>query len=225
MRIENIKAVFIDLDGTLLDTIADLAAAANGVRADFGLAPLPQDQLASFVGKGADVLVHRSMTGSIDGQLDTERFRLARASFDKHYISENGRSAKPYPGVLAGLEKLKAAGLCLACLTNKPQAFTDPLLSAQGLADFFALTLGGDALPRKKPDPLPLTHAAAYFGLAPAQCVMVGDSVNDAQAARAAEMPVLLVPYGYNEGRDVATIDSDGIVGSLDQAADLIIRS
>ncbi|MFK7964144.1 MAG: phosphoglycolate phosphatase [Burkholderiaceae bacterium] len=222
---ENIKAVFIDLDGTLLDTIADLAAAANRVRADFDLAALPREQLEGFVGKGADVLVHRSMTGSLDGQLDTERFHAARASFDKHYTRENGRSAKPYPGVLAGLEKMKAAGLSLACLTNKPQSFTDPLLDAQGLAEFFALTLGGDALPRKKPDPLPLTHAAVHFGLAPAQCVMVGDSVNDAQAARAAGMPVLLVPYGYNEGRDVATIDSDGIVGSLDKAADLIIRS
>lgn len=225
MIINDIQAVFIDLDGTLLDTIADLAAAANLVRADFGLAALPEARLSSFVGKGADVLVHRAMTDSPDGELDTARFREARASFDTHYTAENGRWAKPYPGVIAGLDRMKAAGLFLACLTNKPQAFTDPLLVAQDLARYFALTLGGDALPKKKPDPLPLTHAARHFGLPVSRCLMIGDSVNDAQAARAAGMPVLLVPYGYNEGRDVATIDSDGIVDTLDQAADLIIRS
>jgi len=222
---DNIRAVFIDLDGTLLDTIADLAAAANRVRADFGLAALSEARLAGFVGKGADVLVHRAMTDSPDGQLDNPRFTAARAAFDTHYTTENGRWARPYPGVMAGLERMRAAGLTLACITNKPQSFTEPLLQAQALAGYFELTLGGDALPAKKPDPLPLTHAAAHFGLPASQCVMIGDSVNDAQAARAAGMPVLLVPYGYNGGRDVRTIDSDGIVGTLNEAADLIIRS
>lgn len=218
-----IKAVLIDLDGTLLDTIADLAAAANLMRNEFELDNLPLERIASFVGKGADVLVHRAMTDSPDGQLKAAEFGPARISFDRHYSAENGRSAQPYPGVLAGLEKLHSAGLRLACVTNKPQAFTDPLLLRQQMSVFFELVLGGDALAEKKPHPMPLLHVAEQFDLLPSQCLMIGDSGNDAQAARAAGMPVLLVPYGYNEGQDVAQMDSDGIVLSLEQAAATVI--
>ncbi len=221
-KLFNVKAVLIDLDGTLLDTIADLASAANLVRTEFSLPELPLERIASFVGKGADVLVHRAMTDSADGQLAETEFAVARATFDRHYTRENGRSAKPYAGVLAGLTAMKSAGLRLACVTNKPQVFTDPLLKRQEMDGFFELVVGGDALPRKKPDPLPLLHIAERFGLLPAECLMIGDSINDAQAARAAKMPVLLVPYGYNEGHDVAQLDSDGIVSSLEQAAALV---
>ena len=220
-----IKAVLFDLDGTLLDTIADLAAAANLMRNELGLADLPLARISSFVGKGADVLVHRTMTDDADGRLEAAAFKTARASFDRHYTEQNGLTAQPYPGVLEGLEKLRAAGVPMACVTNKPQAFTDPLLGRQGLSRYFEHVLGGDALARKKPDPMPLLHLAGLFGLAPAHCLMVGDSVNDAQAARAAGMPVLLVPYGYNEGLDVAGIDSDGIVSSLEQAALMVCSS
>lgn len=100
----------------------------------------------------------------------------------------------------------------------------EALLARCELARFFAVVIGGDALPRRKPDPLPLLHAAARLGVEPARCLVLGDSVNDAIAARAARMPVLLVPYGYNEGRDVRALDVDGIVGSLAEAARRITR-
>lgn len=217
-----IRAVLFDLDGTLLDTVADLAAAVNLMRADFGLQPLPEATIAGFVGKGADVLVHRAMTGVMDGRLEAGRFTPARAAFQARYLQQNGVAAVVYPGVLDGLEALHRAGFPMACVTNKPQVFTDPLLERHGLQGYFRHVLGGDALPRKKPDPLPLLHLAGLLGLEPGQCLMVGDSLNDAQAARAAQMPVVLVPYGYNEGRDVATIDSDGIVSTVQQIAGML---
>ncbi|MEZ5738516.1 MAG: phosphoglycolate phosphatase [Burkholderiaceae bacterium] len=222
MRFHNIAALLIDLDGTLLDTVADLAAAANGVRADAGLPPLPQARIATFVGKGADVLIHRALTDSADGQAPEALFAAGRRSFDAHYLRENGRSARPYDGVREGLDAFRARGLRLACVTNKPQRFADDLLARQQLADRFEIVIGGDALPLRKPDPLPLVHVAERFGLPVQRCLMLGDSGNDALAARAAGMPVLLVPYGYNEGHDVAAIDCDGIVESLLNVADLL---
>lgn len=216
------RAVLIDLDGTLLDTAADLAEAANAMRADFGLPPLPQATVASYVGKGADVLVHRALGGAMDARLDDTRLAAGRTAFMRHYAVSNGRHARDYPGVREGLAALRAMGLPLACVTNKPQAFADPLLERTGLRDAFALVLGGDALPKRKPDPLPMLHAARVLGAAPHQAVAIGDSVNDAQAARAAGMAVFAVPYGYNEGHDVATLDVDAIVQSLLEAAALI---
>lgn len=219
---QSIRAVIIDLDGTLLDTVADLAAAANAVRLDAGMPALEQQRIGQFVGQGADILMHRTMTDSADGRLEPEPFARARAAFDHHYAIENGRHAQLFPGVRSGLDRMIAHGLKLACVTNKPQMFTDPLLARHELTACFEIVLGGDALPRKKPDPLPLLHIAQTFDLTPGQCLMIGDSINDARAARSAGMPVLIVPYGYNEGHDVATLDCDGIVNSLDHAARLL---
>lgn len=215
----NVAGVIIDLDGTLLDTAVELAAAANAVRIDAGLDELPIAQIARFVGRGADVLIHRALTNSLDGQVDADAFAVARAGFDRHYMRENGQSATVYPGVLSGLQIMADKHLPMACVTNKPQAFTDPLLALHQIDRFFSITLGGDALARRKPDPLPLLHAAQQLGVDPQRCLMIGDSVNDAAAARAAGMPVVILPYGYNEGRSVHTIDCDGIVQSLEEVA------
>lgn len=222
VELGNIKAVIIDLDGTLLDTAADLAAAANAVRVEFGLAELPAQRIVEFVGRGADVLIHRTLTDSTDGQVGQEKFALARAAFDVHYQRENGRWAKPFAGVMSGLNAIKAIGLPMVCVTNKPQQFAEPLLAQHGMTEFFALTLGGDALPKKKPDPLPLTHAAQYLSVSTQQCLMVGDSGNDAVAARAANMPVFILPYGYNEGQPVQSLNCDGIVSSIEEIAGLL---
>jgi phosphoglycolate phosphatase len=217
-----LRAVLIDLDGTLLDTIADLAAAANAALADLGQAPRPLATMSTFVGKGVEVLMHRALTGELDGRADPDRFERGIDAFHHHYELINGRHAELYPGVLEGLEAMRAMGLQLACVTNKPQSFSEALLERTGLAGYFQLVLGGDALPRKKPDPMPLLHACERFGVAPAEALMIGDSTNDAQAARAAAMPVFIVPYGYNEGRDPRSIDADAIVDSLAAACALI---
>jgi phosphoglycolate phosphatase len=142
----------------------------------------------------------------------------------RHYERENGRHARLYDGVREGIDAMRALGLRLACVTNKPQRLAEAVLAQFDLHHDFALALGGDALARRKPDPLPMRHAAAVLGVPPARCLAIGDSVNDVLAARAAGMPVLVVPYGYNEGRDVRGLDVDGIVGSLAEAAGLVRR-
>jgi phosphoglycolate phosphatase len=216
------RAVVIDLDGTLLDTVADLAAAVNRMLDELGRARLPEATVASYVGKGAEVLVHRALGGGLDARVDATTHARCHRAFLRHYAVENGRHARPYDGVREGLDAMRAMGLRLACVTNKPQAFADPLLERCGMRDDFELVLGGDALPARKPDPLPMLHAASRLDAAPHEVVAIGDSVNDALAARAAGMAVLAVPYGYNEGRDVRTLDVDGIVASLHDAARLI---
>lgn len=215
----DVDAVLLDLDGTLLDTVADLAAATNAMLADLGRPPLALATVAAYVGKGAAVLVHRALGGGLDGRVPEDEFEPAMAAFMRHYDRENGLRAEPYDGVLEGLEAMRAKGLALACVTNKPQRFADALLERCAMARYFELVVGGDALERRKPDPLPMRHAAGRLGVEPARCLAIGDSVNDALAARAAGMPVLAVPYGYNEGRDVRELDVDGIVASLAEAA------
>ena len=216
------RAAIIDLDGTLLDTAADLAAAVNAMLSAMGRATLPVEQVASYVGKGVEVLVHRALTLSLDGRVPAESFAPAMQSFDAHYRRENGRHASVYPGVLEGLQAMRDAGLKLSVVTNKPIGFALPLLADTGLAQYFDLVVGGDTVARKKPDPMPMLHVCAQLGIAPEQVVAIGDSLNDALAARAAGMAVLAVPYGYNEGRDARSLDVDAIVDTLFEASRLI---
>lgn len=216
------RAAIIDLDGTLLDTAADLAAAVNAMLLEMGRAALPVEQVASYVGKGVEVLVHRALTLSLDGRVPADSFVPAMQSFDAHYRRENGRHASVYPGVLEGLQAMRDAGLKLAVVTNKPIGFAVPLLADTGLAQYFDLVVGGDTVARKKPDPMPMLYVCAQLGIAPEQVVAIGDSLNDALAARAAGMAVLAVPYGYNEGRDARSLDVDAIVSTLFEASQLI---
>lgn len=218
------SGVIIDLDGTLLDTAADLAAAVNAMLADRGRAGLTVEQVARYVGKGAAVLVHRALTGALDGSAEPTVFEPAMQAFLVHYGRENGVHARAYPGVLEGLQAMRAKGLRLAVVTNKPAAFTEPLLEMTGIAGFFEAVVSGDTVARKKPDPLPMLHVCERFGLPPQRMVAIGDSMNDALAARAAGIAVMTVPYGYNEGQDVRALDVDAIVGSLLEAATLIDR-
>jgi phosphoglycolate phosphatase len=186
---------------------------------ELGREALAEPVVASYVGKGADVLVHRALGGGADARVDAALHARGAAAFARHYALENGRRARAYHGVREGLDAMRAMGLRLACVTNKPQAFADPLLERCGLRGDFELVLGGDALPRRKPDPMPMRYAAECLGAPVHEVVAIGDSLNDALAARAAGMPVLAVPYGYNEGRDVRLLDVDGIVDSILEAA------
>ena len=217
-----VRAAIIDLDGTMLDTMPDFHVAINGMLADLDLQPIDQDRIALLVGKGSENLIRSVLAIQADADGVEQLFAVAMAAYQRHYLSINGRHSVLYPDVIEGLTALKAQGLRLACVTNKPIAFTTPLLALKGLSGFFEIVYGGDSLPRKKPDPLPLQTVCADFGLLPAQVVAIGDSSNDAQAARGAGCPVLTVPYGYNHGQSVHGIDSDGIVATLLEAATLI---
>lgn len=215
-----IRAACIDLDGTLLDTAPDIAAAANAMLVELGRPTLTQAQVASFVGKGSDVLIRRCLAatapaGAGESEADPARFADARARWQAHYDEINGRFSRIFPGVVEGIQGLREQGILLACITNKPGRFVPPLLEHFGLEQAFAFWIAGDTLPVRKPDPGQLLEAARRFGLEPRAVAMLGDSANDAIAARAAAMPVFLVPYGYNEGRPVEAVDCDGIVDSL----------
>ena len=218
----NIKAAIIDLDGTMLDTAPDFHVAVNRMRADLGLGPLAMQTIINFVGKGSENLMRRVLAVDYDEEDVEQYFSRALASYQEHYEAINGDYATLYPKVIEGLQALKAKGLRLACVTNKPIAFTLPLLEKMGLSPYFEVIYGGDSLQKKKPDPLPLLQVCQDFGLQPAQVVAIGDSSNDALAARAAGCRVLNVPYGYNHGEPIHNVDSDGIVPTLLDAANQI---
>jgi phosphoglycolate phosphatase len=215
------RGVLIDLDGTLLDTVPDLAAAVNAMLADFGRAPLPVERVAAYIGKGADVLVHRALTGSLDGRADDGEFRRGKESFYAHYRRENGLKAVVFDGVREALALMRERGLALACVTNKPREFTHDLLERVGLDDFDVIVSGDDTV-EKKPHPAPMLHACDLLKVAPQEAAMVGDSENDVLSARAAGCHVIVVETGYNEGRPVSELDADAIVPGLLDAARLI---
>ena len=218
-----IKAVLFDLDGTLLDTLPDLHAATNAMLLDMGQPELPLESVRSYVGRGIPNLIKRAMADSLHVSEDgAPASPEAIASFRRHYARENGRQVSVYPGVVKGLERLKALGLPLGIVTNKADAFIRPLLEQTGIADYFDVLVGGDLLPKVKPDPSPVVWACGRLGFLPQEVLFIGDSVNDFLSARAAGCPVFLLPYGYNEGRDVREFDADAIIGSVDEALELI---
>ena len=221
-RAFSVRAVALDLDGTLLDTLPDIAEAANRMLDDLGRERADLATVRSYIGDGIPRLTKRLLTRSRDGEPDGELFERALPLFQRHYRDTFTVTSKPFPGVVAGLQRMHAAGLRLACVTNKAIGFSAPLLEVTGLAGYFELVIGGDSLPSKKPDPGPLLHVAERFSIPPAGLLVVGDSDNDSRAGRAAGCPVILVAYGYTGGRDVRELDADAIVRDLVEAYSLI---
>lgn len=205
----------VDLDGTLMDTAPDIADCVDEVMGALGLPPRGEEKTRLWIGNGAQRLVKRALLDDMDGEPDAALYDRAYALFTRSYARRLCVRSRLYPGVREGLAGLKALGVKLGCVTNKPAEFTEPLLEQVGLARDFDLVLSGDSLPRKKPDPMPLQHAAARFGVAPGESLMVGDSENDVRAARAAGFQVVCVDYGYNHGRDIRESRPDGVIHSL----------
>lgn len=214
-----IHSVTFDLDGTLLDTIADLADACDEMLRDLGRPPLGVERVRRFVGKGMAVLVERCLTAADGRAPDPAWLASGISSFRHHYAIINGRSARLYPGVREGLDAFRALGLPLAVVTNKPAAFTGPLLERTGLADFFVVSVSGDTTANKKPHPEPILHACTILGVLPQANLHIGDSDNDLLAARAAGCLAWAVPYGYTEEGPVDTANCDALVCSLLEAA------
>lgn len=220
-----IAAALLDLDGTLVDSIPDLADAANAMRVELSMPPLGLEVLTTFVGKGIENLVRRTLaSSSLGGEVEEKLLARGLESFRRHYSLVNGDKATVYDGVFEGLRAMQAQGLQLAVVTNKPTEFTGPLLVRTGLAGFFSVIVCGDTCERRKPDPDQVLYACDRLGVTPAQTVTIGDSINDALAGRTAGTRVLAVPYGYNEGQDVRTLDVDGIVDTLADAAHWIVQ-
>lgn len=213
------QAAIIDLDGTMVDTLGDFAVALNRMLEELALPLIEPSAIETMVGKGSEHLI-RSVLAHVGAPMSL--YDAAWASYQRHYLAINGHYSTVYPGVVPGLRALRDAGLKLACLTNKPTNFAKPLLEAKGLSEFFAVVFGGDLFERKKPDPLPLLKTCEALGSEPARTVVVGDSSNDARAARAAGCPVILVTYGYNHGQPVRGVDADGYADSLSEAAAML---
>ncbi|MGB0466688.1 MAG: phosphoglycolate phosphatase [Pontibacterium sp.] len=212
----NPELVLFDLDGTLVDSVPDLAAAIDQMRVTLGCAPAGVDKVRHWVGNGAQVLVERALADVQKTASDKVSFDQAFPLFLAAYAEQSTLQTQLYPGVPECLEGLKARHIKLAVVTNKPLEFTHPILSALGLDSFFKVVMGGDSLPQKKPSPEPLLHAMALSGTVPERTLMVGDSKHDIAAARAAGCPVVAVPYGYNHGEPVAQYQPDLLVNSLD---------
>ncbi len=221
-----LTAAIIDLDGTMVDTLGDFVVVLQHTLSDMGchaieIARVDRAFIELTVGKGTEDLLRRSLAhawGLPDDAAEAiEAVPEAWAHYQDHYQRLNGQHADVYPGVLEGLQKLQDQGLKLACLTNKPTAFAEQLLAAKGLRGFFSQVFGGDAFERKKPDPLPLIKTCEALGVLPSQTVMVGDSSNDAQAARAAGVAVVLVTYGYNHGHPIQEVSALAHLDRLDQ--------
>jgi phosphoglycolate phosphatase len=214
----DIDAVMVDLDGTMVNTLVDFAESLNRMLADLSLPAIAAEAIEPMVGKGSENLI-RSVLAHV-GAADVDAlYPQAWQRYEHHYLALNGQFADLYPGVREGLQALRAMGLRMACLTNKPLSFAQPLLAAKGLDGFFDCVFGGDSFPRKKPDPMPLLETCKALGSQPARTLMIGDSSNDAQAAHAAGCPVVLMTYGYNHGQPITEVAALAYLDSLKQLA------
>ncbi|HLO93977.1 MAG TPA: phosphoglycolate phosphatase [Burkholderiaceae bacterium] len=213
------KAFLVDLDGTLVDTVGDFVAVLAETLADLGLPPVSREWVLQAVGRGSEQLI-RSALVAVQG--DPFLYEAAWARYQAHYLRLNGQASELFPGTVEGLDLLKAQGLPMACLTNKPARFARDLLAAKGLSGYFERVFGGDDFERKKPDPLPLLKTCEALGIMPPDAWMIGDSSNDAQAAHAAGCPVVLLRHGYNHGEPIDAVPALAHLDRLDQIERLL---
>lgn len=218
---EQIGLILFDLDGTLVDSVPDLAWCGNEMLRRLDMPQREQAEARNWVGNGVERFVKRFLTGDMNAEPDQGLFRKGLELFEGLYADNVSGRSELYPGVVEALQRLSQLDIHLACVTNKPEPFTSDLIAAMGLDKFFELVVAGDTTARKKPDPMPLHYAADHFALDYARCMMVGDSSNDVAAARAAGFAIVCVPYGYNHGISISESSPDLIVDNLEQLADM----
>lgn len=212
------KLAMFDLDGTLVDSVPDLAAAVNQMLWQLGRSPVALSTVATWVGNGAEVLVRRALAGSIEyAEVDESLVRDGLPLFLQAY-GQSHSLTRLYPGVLVFLNALRERGVPMALITNKPEAFVAPLLGQVGLDGFFSWIIGGGAT-KPKPDPAGLLYVLQMARVDAAQAVFIGDSRNDVLAAKAAGVPSIAVSYGYNHGQPIEQEAPDRVVANL---ADLL---
>ena len=224
MSMNRFRLLLFDLDGTLVDSVGDLAWCGDEMLGQLGLPARGREATLNWVGNGMERLVKRLLTGSMDGEPEAALFERGIAIFRELYGRHASDHCEVYPGVRACLDWFRGRDYRLACVTNKPEPFTSQLLEAMGLFDYFDLVVAGDTTARKKPDPMPLHYAADHFGLGHDVCLMIGDSSNDVLAAKAAGFASVGVTYGYNHGRDIAESSPDFVFDNLSELANLFNR-
>ena len=216
------EMVLIDVDGTLVDSVPDLAYCVDEMMQQLGMPTHGEARVREWVGNGVERLVRRALIGQLDGEPDDALFEKAYPIYLELYAQNTSKRSVLYPGVKDGLDYLKAAGYKLGCVTNKAAQFTLPLLKDLGVFDYFGIVVSGDTLPVKKPDPGPLLHVAEHFGVSPARSTMIGDSVSDVKAARAAGFQIICMSYGYNHGMDIREAQPDAVIDSMAELKGLL---
>jgi len=216
------KMILIDVDGTLVDSVPDLAYCVDEMMRRLGRPVHGEDKVRNWVGNGVERLVRRALVGQLEGEPSDEDFARAYPMFLELYAENTSQRSCLYPGVREGLDYMKSRGYLLGCVTNKASQFTIPLLKDLGIHDEFGIVVSGDTLTVKKPDPQPLLHAAAHFGVEPAESMMLGDSKSDVTAARAAGFQIVCMSYGYNHGEDIRNYAPDAVIDSMAELAALI---
>ena len=222
MALRPVQMVLIDVDGTLVDSVPDLAYCVDEMMQQLDMPVRGEANVRNWVGNGVERLVRRALTNSLDGEPDDALFEKAYPVFLDLYADNTSKRSILYPGVKQGIAFLKSAGYKLGCVTNKAAQFTEPLLKDLGIYDNFSIVISGDTLPQKKPDPAPLLHAAEFFGVAPEEAMMLGDSVSDVKAARAAGFQIICMSYGYNHGEDIRTANPDAVIDSMAELPELL---
>ena len=222
MTIFQPKLVMIDVDGTLVDSVPDLAYCVDEMMLSLDMPVRGEETVRHWVGNGVPRLVERALTGELDGSPSKEAFDNAYPIFLDLYAQNSSGRSTLYEGVMEGLDYLKSKDYLLGCVTNKAEQFTLPLLQSLGIIDYFGIVISGDTLEKKKPDPLPLIHGAHFFNIKPNECLMLGDSVSDVKAARAASFQIICMSYGYNHGNNIADENPDLVIDSMAQLRDYL---
>ena len=222
MTINKPEMILIDVDGTLVDSVPDLAYCVDEMMKQMEMPTHGEAKVRNWVGNGVERLVRRALIGQLDGEPDEDLFEKAYPIFLDLYAVNTSQRSCLYPGVREGLDYMKAAGYTLGCVTNKAAQFTIPLLKDLGIHDDFENIVCGDTLAKKKPDPLPLLHSAEVLKVTPEKSLMLGDSVSDVKAARAAGFQIICMSYGYNHGVDIRESNPDAVIDSMVELKGLI---
>lgn len=216
------KLIMIDVDGTLVDSVPDLTYCVDEMMKQLGKEPCGEKKVREWVGNGVPKLVERALTGELESAPNSDDFEKAYPIFLELYADNTAKKSCLYDGVREGLDYMKDRGYLLGCVTNKAEQFTLPLLKALGIFNDFAIIISGDTLAKKKPDPMPLLHSAEHFGINPKDCLMLGDSVSDVKASRAAGFEIICMSYGYNHGNDIADENPDLVIDSMGELRDCL---
>jgi len=215
MKKFNPKLIMIDVDGTLVDSVLDLSYCVDELMLVMGREKWGEAKVRHWVGNGVSKLVERSLTGELEGAVNQANYDKAYPIFLDLYAENISERSYLYDGVKEGLAYLKSQGYTIGCVTNKAEQFTHPLLKNLGIFDEFEIVISGDTLEKKKPDPLPLLYTAKHFGIRPKDALMLGDSISDVKASRAAGFDIICMSYGYNHGIDIRDANPDLVIDSM----------
>jgi phosphoglycolate phosphatase len=222
MKLPRPEMVLIDVDGTLVDSVPDLAYCVDAMMSELGMPERGEKRVRHWVGNGVERLVKRALVNQLDGEPDEALFGKALPVFEALYRENTSKRSRLYQGVKEALDFLKTTGVRLGCVTNKASQFTLPLLQDLGVHDYFEVVICGDMVERKKPDPMPLLQAAEQLETEAKASMMLGDSMSDVNAARAAGFQIVCMSYGYNHGEDIQDYDPDAVIDSMTEIKDIV---